>query len=105
MLGLFPLHVSSFLLSPFGVSSFYAWRFPISLFTFGSSRFMLSPFMLHSLNDAPLRLNGAYPPSTLGRRRDSIETPGCPTLNGIAACDYRLEASLTTFIPNLPNPI
>ncbi|GFS85388.1 hypothetical protein TNCV_2803071 [Trichonephila clavipes] len=51
----------------------------------------LSPFMFHSLNDA-------YPPSTLGRRRDSIETLGCPTLNG--ACDYRLEASLTTFIPN-----
>ncbi|GFT62206.1 hypothetical protein TNCV_639671 [Trichonephila clavipes] len=62
----------------------------------------LSPFMFHSLNDAPLRLNGGYPPSTLGRRRDSIETPGCSTLNG--ASDYRLEASLTTFIPNLSNP-
>ncbi|GFX14420.1 hypothetical protein TNCV_1616031 [Trichonephila clavipes] len=54
-------------------------------------RFRLSPFLFHSLNDA-------YPPSTLGRRRDSIETLGCPTLNG--ACDYRLEASLATFIPN-----
>ncbi|GFV61641.1 hypothetical protein TNCV_187991 [Trichonephila clavipes] len=52
---------------------------------------MLSPFLFHSLNDA-------YPPSTLGRRRDSIETLGCPTLHG--ACDYRLEASLATFIPN-----
>ncbi|GFT44364.1 hypothetical protein TNCV_5054011 [Trichonephila clavipes] len=82
----------------FGLFPLHAWPFPISLFTFESSRFRFSPFMFHSLNDAPLRLNCAYPPSTLGRRRDSIETPGCPTLNG--ACDYRLEASLTTFIPN-----
>ncbi|GFX86564.1 hypothetical protein TNCV_461851 [Trichonephila clavipes] len=119
MLGLFPLHAWPprfiFGLSPFhiwpvaiaclacrhfifGLFPLHAWPFPISLFTFESSRFMLGPFMFHSLNDALLRLNGAYPRSTLGRRRDSIETPGCPTLNG--ACDYRLEASLTTFIPN-----
>ncbi|GFX74874.1 hypothetical protein TNCV_3655121 [Trichonephila clavipes] len=43
--------------------------------------------MFHSLNDAPLHLNGAYPRLTLGRRRDSIETPGCPALNG--ASEYR----------------
>ncbi|GFS93750.1 hypothetical protein TNCV_798611 [Trichonephila clavipes] len=95
MFGLSPLHVWP--VSPPHLE-FPAWPFPLSLFTFESSRFMLGRFMFPSLNDAPLRLNGAYPRSTLGRRRDSIETPGCPTLHG--ASDCRLEASLITFIPN-----
>ncbi|GFY59094.1 hypothetical protein TNIN_277691 [Trichonephila inaurata madagascariensis] len=44
-------------------------------------------------------MHASFPPlnDTLGRRRGSIETPGCPALNGIAACDYRLDGK--AFIP------
>ncbi|GFV24210.1 hypothetical protein TNCV_2632141 [Trichonephila clavipes] len=104
MFGLFPLHVWPVSPPHLEFSRFMLGRspflfLPLSLLVSGLA---LSPFMFHSLNDALLRLNGAYPRSTIGRRRDSIETPGCPTLNG--ASYYRLEASITTFIPNLPNP-
>ncbi|GFS47216.1 hypothetical protein TNCV_2053701 [Trichonephila clavipes] len=69
----FPFAIWFVTLDPFGLSPLGVSCLAVPPF---SSRFLLGRFLFPSLNDAPLRLNGAYPRSPLGRRRDSIETPG-----------------------------